>query len=111
MNPMFRIFFISLITIVMLIICPCAPIENDPAIPIKNLHYVQFSAKGFSCQNCAIALQGKLLANPGVISAEVFHVLPANNVRISYNKELTTVDDIKAIILDAGFGISDTKEH
>jgi len=101
MKSLRRLFFISLIGTYLIIICTnCGHGRNEPAGSQNKGVY--FSVTGLPCEECANALQRALLAKSGIISAEVTVGEEKNNVKITYDQNVTSLSAIRDVITGTG---------
>jgi len=61
----------------------------------------QLKVSGMSCQHCKKAVEGSLLALPGIKRAEVD--LNQGTVTVEYDEARVGLDDMKKSIEDAGY--------
>lgn len=66
-----------------------------------------FSITGMTCSACSSYIDKSVKKLPGVMSAEVN--LLTNSMRVEYEEEILPLDAILTAVIDAGYGISETK--
>jgi copper chaperone CopZ len=104
MKSLNRLFIILLMTSFSFIICNCNnnTEENDNPqgglTKNDNMRGVYFSVRILTCEKCVNKIQGTLLANQGVVSAEAFLDRPSNNVKIIYDPTLISLEQLKTVI-------------
>ena len=63
-----------------------------------------FHIKGMRCAGCSAHIEKDVTALNGVTSAAIN--LAAGEMTVEYDESVVTVDDIKAAVKNAGFGVS-----
>lgn len=83
-----------------LVFSSCGNNEQQPTTELgEHQERVSFTVSGMPCTRCSDKLQGILQSGTGVISAMANSNLKTNNVIIIYDKRLTTVKELKALIM------------
>ena len=59
-----------------------------------------------SCEHCQRAIEGALNNEPGVSSAKVD--VPSKKVFLDYNPQQISLDQVKTILDDEGYGVAGT---
>jgi copper chaperone CopZ len=107
-----RLFLISLIAYITLIICSCgeAPVVKEPLKLSGQQKTVTFTVTNITCQPCTVRIQSALLNTPGVESAKAT-LEKTDNVVVSYFSDHITNLQIQKVLEDMGYIISVVKDE
>ncbi|AFK87159.1 MULTISPECIES: heavy-metal-associated domain-containing protein [Thermoanaerobacterium] len=64
---------------------------------------VKFAVEGLSCPDCSKKIEQALAAQKGVKEAKV--IFTTGSVKVKFDDEVITLDDIKRVIKDFGYSV------
>ncbi|ORX23547.1 heavy metal transporter [Thermoanaerobacterium sp. PSU-2] len=64
---------------------------------------VKFTVEGLSCPDCSKKIEQALAAQKGVEEAKV--IFTTGSIKVKFDDEVITLDDIKKVIKDFGYNI------
>ncbi len=108
MKSMLRIFLISFLTAISLIICNCAGSGSEDSAPNDVAHgivaqtgqkLVTMRVPQIPCGKCQANVQAVLKSQPGIVDHKVYKTKErTQNVIVVYDPTKIQLDDIKALI-------------
>lgn len=70
---------------------------------ILMMKEVKFTVEGLSCPDCSKKIEQALAAQKGVEEAKV--IFTTGSIKVKFDDEVITLDDIKKVIKDFGYNI------
>lgn len=104
----FRIFIISLITTLCLLLgagkdsCQKKPATNNTDHTNPDHQTITLTVKGMTCQSCTNGLKVRLKSTEGIANAEA-NLNETNNVKVIYDPKQITKTEIMQVITDMDF--------
>ena len=105
--------FLFIVTVLILGACGTGAPKDDAkaekeTISVENLVEVTFNVEGMTCEGCENAIAASIESLDGIAEVKSSHAEKWTTV--SYDKALTSPEDIKTKIADAGYEVEGVKE-